>query len=123
MAVKRKGELHGLELGTDKCGDDQAKCEVGNNKDQCNDVGIQQAAAHGYLEKEMAEQQYQAGLYQANHHIWRNLGQHQLPCFHRCGNQHFQVAALAFADNGHGGEHDHGHGQYDADQARYSINR
>ena len=52
---------------TDKRGDNQAKCKIGDNEYQGNNVGIQQAATHGYLEEKMAQQQYETGLYQANY--------------------------------------------------------
>jgi hypothetical protein len=77
----------------------------------------------GHVEQQMWPSPRMMRPAQADEDIGDDLADHQFDRPDRRVDQHFHVAALAFAHDGGGGEHDHRHGQDDADQPRHDVDR
>ena len=118
---REERHLHCLELRLRQRRDEDAERQVRGDEHERRDVELDQRAAHRHVEQHLAEQQHDRRLHEADPDERQDLAERQLPRRHRRGDQHLEVAALAFAHERDRREQHHRHREDHADEARHGV--
>ena len=116
-----EGHLHRLELILGDGGKHDAHGQIGQNKNKRGGEKERDAAQDGHAEHEMGHDEDEAELNVADENVGRDFPDQNLegPRWH--GEQVFHRAAFPLARDGEAGDHDHGHGEDDAHEARDDV--
>ena len=109
------GHLRCLKLALGDGRQNQTERQACADEEQGADQKIEGLVAERHTEENVTETQNDHRLQEPDEDVGNDLADHQLHRPDRRVDQHLHVAALALADNGGGGEHDHRHGQDDPD--------